>query len=149
MTPQRACEILELTNPASAAEIRSAYHDLVKVWHPDRFAHDPALQTKAQGKLTEINEAYKTLTSGAHSEAASAPTGGSNTTHRNRSSRRDSPGNAWTGPANKKTDHGDPSAASGQLDLSLTKTIALMVLFVFLGCLTAALIMLVAFTLGT
>jgi hypothetical protein len=48
----------------SAAELKAAYRDLAKVWHPDRFSHDPRLQQKAQEKLKEINEAYEQLISG-------------------------------------------------------------------------------------
>lgn len=51
-------EVLGLSPGASAEELKVAYRDLAKVWHPDRFAHDPRLQAKAQEKLKEINEAY-------------------------------------------------------------------------------------------
>jgi cytoskeletal protein RodZ len=37
---------------------------MAKVWHPDRFGHDPRLQQKAQEKLKEINEAFDILISG-------------------------------------------------------------------------------------
>lgn len=47
----------------SARELKAAHRDLAKVWHPDRFLHDPRLQQKAQEKLKEINEAYKELIS--------------------------------------------------------------------------------------
>ena len=60
---ERAREILGLKPGASAQEIKAAYRDLAKVWHPDRFIHDPRLQEKAQNKLKEINEAYEALTS--------------------------------------------------------------------------------------
>lgn len=53
--------VLELKSGASLEEIKSAYHDLVRVWHPDRFNHDRALQHKAQEKLKEINAAYDAL----------------------------------------------------------------------------------------
>jgi hypothetical protein len=56
--------VLGLGPAASAREIKAAYRDLAKVWHPDRFAHDPRLQRKAQEQLKEINEAYRRLTSG-------------------------------------------------------------------------------------
>jgi curved DNA-binding protein CbpA len=53
--------VLELKPEASPEEIKKAYRDLVKVWHPDRFGNDPALQHKAQEKLKEINAAYERL----------------------------------------------------------------------------------------
>ena len=60
-----AClRVLGLGPAASAQEIKAAYRDLAKVWHPDRFAHDPRLQQKAQEQLKEINEAYGRLASG-------------------------------------------------------------------------------------
>jgi len=49
---------------ASSAELKAAHRDLAKVWHPDRFLHDPRLQQKAQEKLKEINEAYEQLRPG-------------------------------------------------------------------------------------
>lgn len=57
-------EVLGVAEGASAQELKVAYRDLAKVWHPDRFTHDPRLQQKAQEKLKEINEAYEQLTSG-------------------------------------------------------------------------------------
>lgn len=57
-------ELLGVAPGVSARELKQAYHDLAKVWHPDRFSHDPRLQQKAQEKLKEINEAYEHLTSG-------------------------------------------------------------------------------------
>lgn len=55
----RYFEILGLKPGASLDEVKEAYLDLVKVWHPDRFTHDPKLQQKAQEKLKEINEAFQ------------------------------------------------------------------------------------------
>lgn len=52
---------LELERGATLAEIVDAYRQLVQVWHPDRFAHSPALQQRAQDKLKQINEAYAAL----------------------------------------------------------------------------------------
>jgi DnaJ domain len=57
-------ELLGVAPGTPGRELKEAYRDLAKVWHPDRFAHDPRLQHKAQEKLKEINEAYERLTSG-------------------------------------------------------------------------------------
>jgi hypothetical protein len=54
-------ELLGVAPGASMQELKTAHRDLAKVWHPDRFAHDPRLQQKAQEKLKEINEAYDQL----------------------------------------------------------------------------------------
>ena len=55
------CKILGVRTGASETEIKTAYRDLVKVWHPDRFPNDPRLQAKAQDKLKSINEAFEFL----------------------------------------------------------------------------------------
>lgn len=57
-------ELLGVRPGTSGRELKDAYRDLAKVWHPDRFSHDPRLQRKAQEKLKEINEAYERLTGG-------------------------------------------------------------------------------------
>lgn len=54
-------QILGLKAGASLDAIKEAYHDLVQVWHPDRFEYNPQLQKKAQRTLKSINWAYETL----------------------------------------------------------------------------------------
>ncbi|HEX8161089.1 MAG TPA: DnaJ domain-containing protein [Pyrinomonadaceae bacterium] len=64
MSRERCLEVLGLSAGASAQDFKAAYRDMAKVWHPDRFTHDPRLQQKAQEKLKEINDAYQQLLAG-------------------------------------------------------------------------------------
>ena len=61
----RYYRVLGLEPGVSLEELKQTHKDLVKVWHPDRFADDPRLQQKAQEKLKEINEAYEQVLSDA------------------------------------------------------------------------------------
>lgn len=63
-------ELLGVAPGTSGRELKQAYLDMAKVWHPDRFSHDPRLQQKAQEKLKEINDAYERLSSGRAARAA-------------------------------------------------------------------------------
>ena len=55
------CRTLEVEPGASLEEIRQAYRDQTRVWHPDRFPNDIRLQKKAEEKLRQINLAYQRL----------------------------------------------------------------------------------------
>ncbi len=55
--------VLGLDVGASREDVKTAYRDLSKVWHPDRFAHDESLQIKAQEQLKRINAAFERLQS--------------------------------------------------------------------------------------
>ena len=69
----KAYELLGVKPGVSSRELKAAHRDLAKVWHPDRFVHDPRLQEKAQEKLKEINEAYELLNSGKTPRPAPPP----------------------------------------------------------------------------
>jgi hypothetical protein len=56
-----ALEVLALRPGATPVEVKEAYRDLVKVWHPDRFGGDPRLRQKAEDKLKQLNDAYRVL----------------------------------------------------------------------------------------
>ena len=73
MDIKKCFEILELERDASIAETRQAYKDIVSVWHPDRFSHNPRLKRKAEEKLKEINIAYETLMTYLSSNRALGP----------------------------------------------------------------------------
>ena len=57
-------EVLGLKPGATEEEIKAAYRELVKKYHPDRYQDNP-LNDLAEEKMREINEAYETLMSGA------------------------------------------------------------------------------------
>ena len=67
----RALRILGLPPGASAADIQTAWRDLAKVWHPDRFPHDERLRAKAGENLSRINQAHEAL---ADYDPAAVPT---------------------------------------------------------------------------
>jgi len=74
MDAERCLELLELEACASAEEARRAYRDLVRVWHPDRFAGDPRLRLRAEEKVKQLNRAYEDLIG--HLERAEGKRGG-------------------------------------------------------------------------
>ncbi len=63
MTTARALRLLELEQAVPPRELREAYRDLVRVWHPDRFEGEPRLRLKASARLADINTAYRFLSS--------------------------------------------------------------------------------------
>jgi hypothetical protein len=65
--------ILGLESPVSKDELKRAYRELVKVWHPDRFGHDEQLQRSAEQKLKEINGAYEILLANLFAESLDEP----------------------------------------------------------------------------
>ncbi|MEG1584482.1 MAG: DnaJ domain-containing protein, partial [Anaerovorax sp.] len=60
---QNPYEVLGIKEGASQEEIKAAYREQVKKYHPDKFQNNP-LYELAQEKLREANEAYDTLTKG-------------------------------------------------------------------------------------
>jgi len=56
-------QALGLDSQATSDQIENTYMTLVKVWHPDRFAHDQRLRKDAEEKLKEINAAHDYLLS--------------------------------------------------------------------------------------
>ena len=54
-------EVLGVSRTASDSEIKAAYRELVKKYHPDNYANNP-LADLASEKMKEINEAYDAIT---------------------------------------------------------------------------------------
>lgn len=76
----RRLRVLGLDSGASLQDVERAYHDLVRVWHPDRFQHDERLRARAEEELKKINSAHDALVKhfankmrGARREAAPPP----------------------------------------------------------------------------
>ena len=56
-----AYQTLELPIGANLPQAQKAWREMVQVWHPDRFPHNPDLQSKAQERTKQINNAYDIL----------------------------------------------------------------------------------------
>lgn len=56
-------EVLGVSPNATKEEIKTAYRELVKKYHPDRYT-DEVMKAKATEKIKEINEAYDILIKG-------------------------------------------------------------------------------------
>ncbi|KJU85531.1 protein containing Heat shock protein DnaJ [Candidatus Magnetobacterium bavaricum] len=56
---ERYYDVLGINVGASEKDVKDAYRDSIKVWHPDRFANEnERLKKKAEARTKEVNEAY-------------------------------------------------------------------------------------------
>lgn len=69
-------EVLGVKQGASLEEIKRAYRELVKQYHPDKYKDNP-LADLAEEKLREINEAYDILTNNSSGASSGAYQGSS------------------------------------------------------------------------
>ena len=67
--------VLGVSHNASEDEIKKAYRELARKYHPDNY-HDNPLADLAQEKMKEINEAYDSITKG-HSGGSGRSSGSS------------------------------------------------------------------------
>ena len=57
-----AYKILEIEKTASDAEVKKAYRDMVKKYHPDKLQHmDEAYRAGAEEKFRNVQDAYETI----------------------------------------------------------------------------------------
>jgi DnaJ-domain-containing protein 1 len=54
-------ETLGVAANATPEQVRAAYRELVRLWHPDHFAGAPELRDRAERRLKAINTAYTRL----------------------------------------------------------------------------------------
>lgn len=59
-------EVLGVSENASQEEIKAAYRELVKKYHPDKYQNNP-LADLAEEKLREVNQAYEMLSRNSNS----------------------------------------------------------------------------------
>ena len=52
---------LELSPDVGLPQVQKAYQEMLTVWDPDRFSHNPDLQRKAQERTKQIHTAYEVL----------------------------------------------------------------------------------------
>jgi predicted trehalose synthase len=67
-------EILNIPETATREEIRAAYRDLARRWHPDRFMAGPE-RDWANEKMAAINAAYRACIDGASQDIGQGPLG--------------------------------------------------------------------------
>ena len=75
MDPRRSFSVLDLSMDATPEQARQVYRDLISVWHPDRYVHNPRLQRKAEEKVKEINAAYAEVSAFMAARPASGASG--------------------------------------------------------------------------
>ena len=68
-------EVLDVPRGASPTQVKKAYHQLARVYHPDRWlTADPQTRRECEEKMKQINAAYATLSGGERgTRAARAP----------------------------------------------------------------------------
>ena len=64
-------EVLGVPHGASEEEIKKAYRELARKYHPDNYANNP-LADLAQEKMKEINEAYDSITKARSGESGAS-----------------------------------------------------------------------------
>ncbi len=57
----RACHLLDITVSASKEDVKKAYKEKIKYYHPDKYEKNPVLRSVANKKTKMIVEAYDLL----------------------------------------------------------------------------------------
>lgn len=73
MDLSKALEILGLPRGASMPEVKKAYREQARLWHPDRYSEASALKKQAEKNIQDANLAYAFLKRQAQSAAGARP----------------------------------------------------------------------------
>lgn len=57
-------EVLGIKQDATDIEVKNAYRQLARKYHPDNFSNDPDMAKLAEERMKEINEAYDEIMTG-------------------------------------------------------------------------------------
>jgi hypothetical protein len=121
--PKEWFRILDLCSGASLDEVKRSYRELAKVWHPDRFAHDPSLLRKSQEKMKQLNHAYHQLCTLAKQPGENSGNRAENPAHSNSTKSDDSQTRSASGPPPERPQVTPPMASmSGGGDASVHLT---------------------------
>lgn len=111
-------KVLGVEPGASEEEIKKAYRELARKYHPDNYQNNP-LADLAEEKMKEINEAYDTLTKGGGAAGYSA---GSSGGYQYQSSYQSSSGNASYAQVRQNINQGNLDYAEQLLNQTGAKT---------------------------
>ena len=81
MNRNEALNILGLEDDASADDIKVAYRETVQILHPDKFAGNEKLQSRATEQFKRLQEAYELLTSSSGSRRGRGSSASSSASH--------------------------------------------------------------------
>lgn len=81
MNRNEALHILGLEDDASADDIKVAYRETVQILHPDKFAGNEKLQSRATEQFKRLQEAYELLTSSSGSRRGRGSSASSSASH--------------------------------------------------------------------
>ncbi len=107
-------KVLGVSENATQEEIRAAYLELVKKYHPDKYADNP-LKELAGEKLKEINQAYEMLTKKQNTTSGYGPSGARGASG--------AYGSSSYGPGYSTREHGSPYSGPNAAEFARARSL--------------------------